>query len=493
MKTRRYYPFHLALAAVITATALTGCDKKGDAISSAEQADKKAGIAAPGIEETKAIAEEGFIYGLPLVMNYAVMQEFAVDKDSGQFKAPFNEIHNEARVFTYKDTAVVTANSDTPYSMLWLDLRAEPMVVSVPAVEKERYYSVQLCDANTYNIGYIGSRATGTEPGDYLMAGPGWKGEKPPGIKQVFQSGTPFLAAIFRTQLFNPEDMPNVMKVQSGYKAQPLSTYLKQPAPPAAPKIDWVFANTKGIKDNFYEYLDAALVFIPETALDKDIRAKLATIGVGPGKTFNFKDLSLEHKAAVLLGMKAGDDKVSAAIASGGKDQNGWQVGGLAGGDSAHFNGDWLARAALAKAGIYANDPEEAMYPVTRKDAESQPLDTSKHNYTLTFPADQFPPVNAFWSVTMYDGKSQLLIENPIGRYLINSPMLPNMKKNEDGSLTIYIQKDSPGADKEATWLPAPNDTAYLAMRLYWPKTEAPSILPPGEGTWQPPGIVKVN
>jgi hypothetical protein len=367
------------------------------------------------------------------------------------------------------------------------------MVISVPAVEKERYYSVQLCDANTYNLGYIGSRATGTEPGDYLMAGPGWKGEKPPGIKQVFQSGTPFLAAIFRTQLFNPGDMPNVVKVQSGYKAQPLSAYLKQPALPAAPKIDFVFANTKGIKANFYEYLNAALEFVPETALDKDIRARLATIGIGPGKTFNFKDLSLEHKAEVLLGMKAGDGKVDAAIASGGKDHNGWQVGGLSGGDSAYFNGNWLNRAALAKAGIYANDPAEAMYPATRKDSKGETLDTSKHNYPLTFPAGQFPPVNAFWSVTMYDGKSQLLIKNPINRYLINSPMVPGMKKNDDGSLTLYIQKDSPGADKEANWLPAPNGPIYLVMRLYWPKTEVPSILPAGEGTWKPPGIVKAK
>jgi hypothetical protein len=232
---------------------------------------------------------------------------------------------------------------------------------------------------------------------------------------------------------------------------------------------------------------------LPETALDKDVRVRLSTIGIGPGKTFNFKDLSLEHKAAVLLGMKAGSDKVDAAVAGGGKDQNGWQVGGLSGGDSQHFNGDWLARAALAKAGIYANDPAEAMYPASRKDSTGETLDCSKHNYTLTFPAGQFPPVNAFWSVTMYDGKSQLLIENPINRYLINSPMLANLKKNADGSLTLYIQKDSPGAEKESNWLPAPNDTIYLVMRLYWPKTEAPSVLPPGEGTWQPPGIVKAK
>jgi len=165
----------------------------------------------------------------------------------------------------------------------------------------------------------------------------------------------------------------------------------------------------------------------------------------------------------------------------------------VAGGDRVYFNADWLKRAGVAKGGIYANDPVEAMYPLTRKDSAGEVIDTSKHNYTLTFPAGLFPPVNAFWSVTMYDGKSQLLIKNPINRYLINSPMLPEMKKNSDGSLMIYIQKDSPGAGKESNWLPAPNDIVYLTMRLYWPKSEKPSILPPGKGTWVPPGIVKVN
>ena len=130
---------------------------------------------------------------------------------------------------------------------------------------------------------------------------------------------------------------------------------------------------------------------------------------------------------------------------------------------------------------------------MTRSLPDGEVLDGSNHNYTLTFPAGQFPPVNAFWSVTMYDGKTQLLIENPLDRYLINSPMLPNMKTNEDGSLTIYIQKDTPGPDKEANWLPAPNGPIYLVMRLYWPKTEAPSILPAGEGSWKPPGLVKVS
>jgi hypothetical protein len=152
----------------------------------------------PNVFEAKAVAEEGFIFGLPLVMNYAVMQEFAVDKNSGQFKAPFNEINNEHRVATPADTAVITPNSDTPYSMLWLDLRAESMVISVPLVEKDRYYSVQFIDGNTYNYGYIGSRATGIEPGDYLVVGPDWKGATPAGSRRFFhrrrRSRSPFSA-----------------------------------------------------------------------------------------------------------------------------------------------------------------------------------------------------------------------------------------------------------------------------------------------------------
>jgi hypothetical protein len=167
----------------------------------------------PGPLEAKDIAEEGFIYGLPLVMIYAVMQEFAVDRNSGQFKAPFNEIYNEHRVATPADTAVITPNSDTPYSFVWLDLRAEPVVISVPMVDRDRYYAVQLIDGNTYNFGYIGTRATGTEPGDYMAVGPDWKSETPSGIKQVFRSTTPFPLALIRTQLFNPGDMPNVEKI----------------------------------------------------------------------------------------------------------------------------------------------------------------------------------------------------------------------------------------------------------------------------------------
>src|SRR5438094_10413927 len=360
--------------------------------------------------ETKAIAEEGFIYGLPIVMNYAVMYEYAVDKNSGQYKAPFNQINNEARVFTYKDTSVITPNSDTPYSILWTDLRAEPIVLSVPAVEKSRYFSVMLCDGNTYNYGYIGSRATGNEAGDYIVAGPDWKGEPPPGIKKVFRSSTQFSAVAYRTQLFNPEDMPNVVKIQAGYKVQPLSQYLKQPAPPAALAVNFPKINKEMVKTGFFDYLAFALQFAPAEPQEKEIRGKLARLG-------DLAALSQEQKVTIMTRVKEGEAKIKQYLESGQKNINGWKVGSLFG-DSAFYNGDWLKRAAAAQAGIYGSDAAEAMYPMTKTLANGEPLDDSKHKYTLTFAAGEFPPANACLAVTMSDGKSQLLIKNPINRYL---------------------------------------------------------------------------
>ncbi|MFO1150094.1 MAG: DUF1254 domain-containing protein [Alsobacter sp.] len=444
----------------------------------------------PGFFTAKDIAEAGFIYGLPIVMNYGVMYEFVIDKNSGQYKAPFNVVWNDTQVFTWKDTAIVTPNSDTPYSMLWLDLRAEPLVISVPAVDPKRYYSVQLIDGNTFNYGYIGSRATGSEAGDYMVVGPHWTGPTPPGIRKVFRATTQFGLTVFRTQLFEPSDMENVKKVQAGYKARPLSAFLGQPAPAAPPVPDFPKFDKDLVKTEFFEFLDVALQFAPALPEEQWIRDQLARIGVGPGKSFNFRDLSLVDKAEVLLGMKEGQRKVEEAAKSIGKDVNGWRVAS-AFGDAAFYHGDWLLRAVAAQMGIYGNDAVEAMYPVTKVDADGQPLDGAKNNYTITFPANGLPPVNAFWSVTMYDGKTQLLIKNPIDRYLINSPMLANMKRNADGSLTLYIQNKSPGPDKESNWLPAPDGPIYLVMRLYWPKESPPSILPPGEGTWQPPAIRK--
>jgi len=334
----------------------------------------------------------------------------------------------------------------------------------------------------------VSGGATGIDAGDYIVAGPDWKGAAPPGIKKVFRSTTQFPLAGYRTQLFNPADMPNVQKVQAGSRVQPLSAYLKQPPAEPAPAVDFPRIDRESMKTNFFGYLDFLLRFAPPGPEEKEIRQKLVRIGIGAGKPFDLTALSPEQKAAMFEGMKEGDAKIDQYLAAGQKVVNGWKIASLFG-DRAFFHGNWLLRAAGAKAGIYGNDAAEATYPMTKTLANGEPLDASKHNYTLTFAPGQLPPVNAFWSVTMYDGKTQLLVDNPLDRYLINSPMLPNMKKAPDGSLTLYIQKASPGREREANWLPAPDGPVYLVMRLYSPKTQPPSILPPGSGTWQPPAV----
>jgi len=189
----------------------------------------------PSVDEIRAIAEEATLYGLLLVMLCGIMNEYAINKDSGEFKAPFNEIKNEPRVYTPADTAIVTPNSDTPYSFAWMDLRAEPVVLCVPEMPKERYYSVQLTSQYTFNFGYIGSRSTGNGSGCYAIAGPGWNGSAPEGIKEVFVSGTEFALALYRTQLFGPADIDNVKAIQAKYSVQPLSAFLGQPAPAPPP------------------------------------------------------------------------------------------------------------------------------------------------------------------------------------------------------------------------------------------------------------------
>jgi uncharacterized protein (TIGR03000 family) len=438
--------------------------------------------------EFEEIAEEAFIYGFPMVMNYGVMYEYYIDKSSDQYKCPFNQIYNTARVYTPKDKAVVTPNSDTPYSFFCADLRTEPVVFYVPEVEKKRYYSVQLVDMYTFNYGYVGSRTTGNGAGRFMIAGPNWKGEAPAGIKKVFRCETDFTFAVFRTQLFNPADIDNVKRVQAGYQVQTLSAFLKQPAPPAALEIKWPKIDKKSAEADPFAYLNFVLQFCPPVGpakVEKPLRAKFARIGIEAGKPFDVRALSRANRDALARGMKKGMAKIEERVGTLGKEVNGWRIMYSGFGDRSVYKGDWLLRAAVAKAGIYGNDAAEALYPLLATDSEGEKCDCSKHNYTLTFPKGQLPPVNAFWSVTMYDAKTQLLVANPIHRYLINSPMLPDLEKNPDGSLTIYLQKDSPGKDKESNWLPAPDGPIYVAMRLYWPKKEAL------DGTWKPPAVMR--
>jgi hypothetical protein len=435
----------------------------------------------------KSTMQEAYVYGFPMVMNYGVMYEMFVNRSSSQYKGSFNRLYSDARVLTPRDKAVNTPNSDTPYSMLAMDLRTEPLVLCVPKIDKTRYYSVQLVDMYTFNYAYIGSRTTGSDAGCYMVAGPDWKGDAPTGINKVFRSETQLGLAIYRTQLFSSKDMPNVKRVQSGYTVEPLSAFAHQPAPPAAPPIEFPSFSKDDMKLPFPKILNFVLQFCPIVDSERDLRAKFATVGIETGKPFDVAKLSGEKKIAEGLAVKDGFEAISKKRSSS-TDINGWGIGEAQGNREA-LNGNWLLRATAAASGIYGNDPSEATYFAAQKDRQGEALDGSKHSYAVTFAPGQLPPVNAFWSITMYDGESQLLIENPLNRYLINSPMLPSMRKSKDGSLTIYIQKDAPAAEKKSNWLPAPNGSIYMVMRLYWPGESPPSVLPPGSPTWKPPVI----
>ena len=435
-------------------------------------------------DEARAIARDAYVYGFPLVDSYRIQYAYFVDKDNPEYKGNWNEIHNTARVYTPDDKAVQTPNSDTPYSFVGVDLRTEPVVLTVPSVEKERYYSIQFVDMYTFNFAYAGSRTTSNEAGNFLLAGPNWKGDKPSGIKQMIQSETELVLLLYRTQLFNPDDLGNVKKVQAGYKIQSLSQFLNQPAPAPAPIIE--FMKPLGVQEQkasleFFNQLNFILQFCPAHPSETGMMKRFAKMDIGANKNFSANNFSPEIKKAIEDGLtdawKVNEEvhNMAAAGKAGSGDFFGTRV---------HLKNNYPYRMAAAVAGIYGNSQEEAIYPVYYLDSSGQPLNASSNRYTLRFAAGQLPPVNAFWSLTAYEMPSSLLYANPLNRYLINSPMLADLKKNEDGGLTLYVQNESPGKDRESNWLPAPKGKLKLVLRLYWPKKEAL------DGTWKAPPMM---
>ena len=434
--------------------------------------------------ETRTIAKEAYIFGTPMVDTYKTMYAFSIAKGTPQYKGPFNTILNIARVFTPEDTAFVTPNSDTPYTFIGLDLRAEPVVITVPPMEKNRYFVFQLMDLYTFNFAYIGSRTTGNHGGTYLIAGPNWKGKTPKGITKVIRSETDLASVVGRTQLFNPADLDNVKKIQAGYTVQPLSVFEGHSAPPAPPPVDWIKPMPPGAERTsieFFNQLAFLLQFAPANPSEVALRHRFTELGIVPGRTLDVAALPEATQAALKAGMADGQKEIDAKRASlGGKSDTLF-------GSRQYLKNDYVARATGTQVGIGANSRDEALYPILEKDANGQLLDGSKNVYALHFPKGGLPPVNAFWSMTMYDVPGQLLVKNPIDRYLINSPMLPNLKADADGGLTIYLQSDSPGKDKESNWLPAPKGPFMVAMRYYWPK---PELL---DNQWKSPTIERVQ
>jgi hypothetical protein len=437
-------------------------------------------------DQARAIAKEAYLYGFPMVDNYRIQYAYFVNKEDSEYKGGWNEIHNTARVYTPADTAIQTPNSDTPYSALGADLRTEPLVLTVPPVEQDRYYSLQFIDGYTYNTAYVGSRTTGNGGGKYLLAGPGWQGRKPEGINEVIRSDTDLAFVLYRTQLFGPSDLDNAKKVQAGYEVQPLSAFVNQPPPPSAPPVDFAPPLTpeqQKTSPQFFEILNFTMRFAPTLPPEKDMRDRFATIGVGPDGSFEADKLTPEMRTAIEGGMA--DALAELTTFEKDKLDTGEVTSADLFGSRDFLKDNYLYRMTGAALGIYGNSKDEAFYPSFVTDTGGEPL-TGANNYTYRFAPGQLPPVNAFWSLTMYQLPSSLLVENPLQRYLINSPMLTSLVPDPDGGYTFSIQNASPGSSKESNWLPAPQGPFRLVLRLYWPKPDAL------DAQWQAPKPVKV-
>ncbi len=443
-------------------------------------------------EEAREIAGEAYVYGFPMVMNYKTLYNYVLDETSPDYKGPFNQMSCDARLFTPEDKAVVTPNSDTPYCMFWMDLRVEPLVLTVPEMEPERFYHFQFIDLYTHNFEYVGTLATGNDAGKFLIAGPDWNGKQPEGITEVIRSETDFVFNVTRTQLFGPDDLEGVKAIQESYDLQPLSAFLGTEAPPAAAMPDfpkWVEGSQ--FDEHFFGYLDFMMTLLKEPGDgEQALWDRLARLGIGPEGTFDLAALPADIQDAMKAGRKDGFGEIEQFFEENAADPLGSaKIFGTRGflSESARTNYGLedlsILRSVAAHRGLYGNSAAEAIYPTYLVDADQQPLDASTNRYTLTFEEGRFPPVNAFWSLTMYDGKTQLFIENPLDRYLLNSPMMDQFHLEADGSLVLDIAKDSPGKDLEGNWLPAPDGPFYMVMRLYGPK---PAAL---EGDWTPPAI----
>lgn len=460
------------LATIGLALTLSACDRAPDptAVTPAE---------------LRAIIKEAYIYGFPMVDSYRIQHSYFVDEANPEYKGGWNEVHNVARVFTPLDKAIQTPNSDTPYSFLGADLRAEPLVISVPAIH-DRYYSLQFIDMFTHNFAYVGSRATGSDAGSYLLAGPGWQGQAPEGIKSVIHSESDLAFVLYRTQLFGVDDLENVKRIQAQYEVQPLSRFLGTRPPPsrAVEFIEPLSAEAQKTSPEFFGILNFLLQFTPTHPSEAALMDRFAKAGIGAGKSFDVSALSPEQRRAVQEGMA--DAWKSFAQYKADVIDTGKKSSADGFGTREFLGNDYMARMSSAVLGIYGNSREEANYPAYFTDSEGRPLDGASSRYTVRFEPGRLPPVNSFWSLTMYELPASLLTENPINRYLINSPMEPDLVRDADGGVTIYIQHESPGKDQEANWLPAPRGPFFMIMREYWPKPEAL------DGTWNAPPAVRV-
>jgi hypothetical protein len=436
-------------------------------------------------QEAKQIAEEAYIFAFSMLENYKTMYVQAVNEDLPTFRAPFNQFAHMRQLLGPEFTEVVGPNNDTLYSLAWLDLGAEPIVLTLPDFSDERYFVIQIVDMYTFNLEYIGARTTGYHAGNYLFAGPGWDGPIPEGINGVRKTEGRFVLLLGRTAVVGAADVPAVNALQDQYTLTPLSAHLGQPAPDPGQATNFPpYDPEKAASIEFINYFNFML---GQIELGPDERRRMeqwAKIGVQPGQKFDPEVLEPAVRKAVAEGVAVALEKIKAESLKVGRNVNNWTLIGEGFGYRSMLQGKDLLRAAANMVGIYGNNPEEAYNFSGAKDGDGEPLDASKHNYVIHFETP--PPVKAFWSVTMYKLPIPLFIANPINRYSIGD-RTPSFTPNEDGSVTIYVQHESPGAEKESNWLPAPDGPFAMALRIYWPKQD---VL---DGVWIPAPIRKIG
>ncbi|WP_456311587.1 DUF1254 domain-containing protein [Pseudomonas shirazensis] len=413
-----------------------------------------------------AIAKEAWIYGYPMFYNYKTIYANAVNKDAKEFIGGFNKFKSIAVSATPADTLVVTINNDTPYSMAAINVSDEPVILEVPKIEEDRYYVMQFVDLYTFNFEYVGSRATGNQPGKYLIAGPDWKGETPKGITKVLKSETDLIFLVGRTQLHSPQDVANLKKIQQQYKLTPLHLYTNQPAPPEKkynmPLPAWNEADYSSPK--FINVLNSLLQYTTEDSSEKELRARFAKIGIQPGVPYDSSKYPPQTIAAIEKGIDQGKKELESKI------DNLTDSGSLFG-TRASLKNNYLNRAIAAAAGLYGNTKEEAVYTGSSTDKDNQPL-TGSNKYTLRFSKDQLPQAKYFWSITMYNLPKRFLVPNPISRYSIGNKS-KGLKYESNGDLIFYLQAASPGKEKESNWLPTPKTERFMfVMRIYGPQAD---------------------
>ncbi len=433
-------------------------------------------------DETAKIAIDAYIYGFPLVLMDVSRQVMTAVPKPTTIAAPVNQFNVSEAFPDASFTSVVTPNADTLYSFAWLDLSKEPLALSLPDVG-DRYYLMQMLDGWTNVFSSPGTRTTGNRKGDYAVVGPNFTGKLPDGVNEI-KSPTSLVWIIGRTQTNGESDFAAVRALKAKYKLIPLSAWGSAYTPPAEVPVDLTLdVKTPPVEQvakmdsvAFFGRLAALLKDNSPTAADKPMTEKLARLGIVPGQPFDATKISPAMAKGIERGATSGWEQIIAeARKPQGKMINGWDVMG----DLGRYGTNYLFRAVVALVGLGANLPEDAVYPHAKVDADGKPL-TGASRYTIHFLQGQLPPVRAFWSITMYNSK-QFFVDNPLDRYAIGDR--DKLKFNDDGSLLLYVQNESPGKDYESNWLPAPKDSFNLFMRLYWPKKE---II---KGTWSPPVV----